>query len=174
MKKNLAVVAALMVGMVLGAAGMAAYYGPIAEITAEIVAPSGGGGGGGPGGPGNMTGTITMHVGQLVAGQHYSFDDVEGFTWLQTGGGGSFDIVLNHNITAFDYVRVKIEIESTRGHDSGGEVEYEFYLDTNNPSYTVDLPAGETVKIKVELEEISVSANASPGSYVISVDLFGP
>ena len=173
MKKNLVVIAALMVGMVLGAAGMAAYYGPIAEITAEIVAPSGGGGGG-SGGPGNVTGTISLNVGQLVAGQHYSFDDVEGYTWLQTGGGGSFDIVLSHNTTAFDYVRVKIEIEETSSHDSSDDNYYEFYLDTNNPSYTVDLPAGKTMKIKVELEEISVSANASPGSYVISVDLFGP
>ncbi len=174
MKKNLVVVAALMVGMVLGAAGMAAYYGPIAEITAEIVAPSSGGSSGGSSGPANLTGTISLNVGQLVAGQYYSFDDVKGYTWLQTGSGGSFDIILSHNTTAFDYVRVKVEIEGTSSHDSDDETYYEFYLDTNNPSYTVNLPAGKTMKIKVELEEISVSANASPGSYVISVDLFGP
>lgn len=175
MKKNLAVFAALVVGMMLGAASMAAYYGPIAEIVAEVV-PAPGGSQDSGGGPANLTGTISLHVGQLVVGQHYSFDDVEGYTWLDTGSGGSFDIVLSYNMSAFDYVRVKIEIETYEDdHDSSSsEVEYEFYLDTNNPSYTVGLPAGQKVKIMVELEEITVSANASPGSYVIAVDLFGP
>ncbi|MCE4603115.1 MAG: hypothetical protein F7B18_08025 [Desulfurococcales archaeon] len=173
MKRNLAVVAALMIGMVLGAAGMAAYYGPIAEITAQVVGRSGGGG---PGGQPGMNGTISLHVGQLVAGQHYSFDDVEGYTWMNTGSGGDFDIVLNHNITAFDYVRVKVEISGSSEHGNGSEsdVYYEFYLDTNNPSYTVSLPAGMTVEIEISLEEISVSADASPGNYVITIDLFGP
>ncbi len=161
---KLALVGVLLVGMLAGAAAASMYYGRVADIVAHVVSPSGGGGGGGH--QGGLGGTIMLNIGQLVAGQYYKFDDVEGQTWLNTGGGGVFEFTLDYNSTVFDYVRVKVEL-------SDG-VDYEFYLDANNPTFTVNLPANMNIEVKVELKEISVSPDASPGSYNISINLYGP
>ena len=161
---KLAILGVLLVGMLAGAAAASMYYGKVANIVAEVVAPSGGGGGGSQ--QGGLGSTIMLNVGQLVAGQYYEFDDVKGYTWLNTGSGGSFEFTLDYNSTVFDYVRVKVDLSEG--------VDYEFYLDTNNPTFTVNLPANMNIEIEVELEEISVSPDASPGSYSISIDLYGP
>ncbi len=160
-------VAALIVGGVIGAAATLALLNVnIASITAQIVPSSGGGD--------SVNSTqplITIDLGTLEAGKSYYFDDVYGEAQLYTETGGPVTFYLDFNASVFEYVKVEIEIEYYNGHDD--ETIAEFYLDTSNPTYTVDLPADTEVKVKVDVERITVSADAAPGMYTVLVGASG-
>ena len=163
--------AALAVGGILGAAAALALLNVnIASITAQVV-PSSSGGGGGSGGNATQP-LITIDLGTLEAGRSYYFDDVYGEAQLYTETGGPVTFYIDFNSSVFEYVKVKVEVEYYNGYDDSEEIA-EFYLDSASPSYTVDLPADTYVKVKVEVERITVAADAAPGMYTILVAASG-
>ena len=162
--------AALVVGGILGAAGALALLNVnIASITAQIVPSSSEDSGSST----NATQPlISLDLGTLEAGKSYYFDDVYGEAQLYTETGGPVTFYLDFNSSVFEYVKVEIEIEYYNGYDDSEDIA-EFYLDSNNPSYTVELPADAQVKVKVEVERITVAADAAPGMYTIVVAASG-
>ncbi len=166
-KTLIGVAVALLVGAGLGLAASGAFQDTLAVIKSEIV-PS-------TTSVSNQTaslsGTITLNVGKLEAGKHYNFDDVYGETYLYTGSGGNFTFSLTYNESAFQYVKVEVEISGDHG---DYYVDTEFYLDTGTPVFVITLPADIKVEIEVELKEITVSPNATLGPQEIYVQIAGP
>ncbi len=166
-KSLIGIAVALLVGVSAGLAASGAFQDTLAVIKSEIV----------PGSPAaenqtaSLSGTITLEVGKLEAGKHYEFDDVHGETYLYTGSGGNFTFSLIYNESAFQYVKVKIEISGD--HDDEYYVDTEFYLDTSTPVYVFTLPADVKVEVEVELKEITVSPNATLGPQEIYVQIAG-
>ncbi|MEB3859785.1 MAG: hypothetical protein LRS43_01085 [Desulfurococcales archaeon] len=160
-KGALGIILALLAGMGIGVAASGALQDILATIQVEIVE-----GVNGQDGNASIAGTITLNAGTLETGKTYSFDDVEGKTTLYTGGGGNFTFTLSYNQTAFQYVRVEIELSD--GYEA------EFYLDSNNPSQTLSLPGGYSIEVEVKLKEITVDSNAPLGQQEIQVLITGP
>ncbi|MCE4613496.1 MAG: hypothetical protein F7C07_06660 [Desulfurococcales archaeon] len=154
------IIIALLAGIGVGIAASGALQDILATIRAEIVQ------GEGQGGNASLAGTISLDVGSLATGTTYSFDDVSGETRLYTGSGGNFTFTLSYNQTAFQYVRVEIELSD--GYD------VEFYLDTNNPTQTIALPGGYNLEVEIEVKEITVSPDAPLGPQEIQVLITGP
>lgn len=167
-KSLLGVAVALLVGVSLGLAASGAFQDTLAVIKSNIL----------PGSPAtenqtaSLSGTITLEVGELEAGKHYEFDDIYGETYLYTGSGGNFTFSLAYNETVFQYVKVKIELSGE--HSEEHYIDTEFYLDTSTPAYVFTLPADAKVEVEVELKEIIVNPNATPGSQEIHVEIAGP
>ncbi len=166
-KTLIGVAVALLVGAGLGLAASGVFQDTLAVIKSEIVPSTTV-----SNQTASLSGTITLNVGKLEAGKHYSFDDIYGETYLYTGSGGNFTFSLAYNETAFQYVKVEVEIS---GDDHGDYyVDTEFYLDTNTPVFVITLPADIKVEIEVELKEITVSPNATLGPQEIHVLIAGP
>lgn len=169
-KHVLGIIGALLLGALIGGAAAAALNGILAGISVDIVpGTSGGGGNGGNSTQASGQPLVTINLGSLEAGKSYRFEDAKAYAWLNTDTGGPVTFSLDYNNTVFDYVRIEINIHynGNGGHDDGSETK--FYLDTGNPSYTVNLPANANVKVDVEVKQVSVSPGAQPGHYTIQV-----
>ncbi len=165
-KSALGMLGVLLLGVLIGGVASAALNGILADITVDIV-PGTSSSSSDSSDSAQSTGEslVSINLGSLEAGKSYRFDDVKAYAWLNTEAGGPVTFSLEYNSTAFDYVRVEMKVYY--GYDDEGEVE--FYLDSSNPSYTVNLPADTNAKVEVEIKQVSVSPDAQPGQYSIQV-----